>query len=226
MRNKKILSYIRLFFGILWASVLLGGLCWIFSYVLKYGWNETKTSLQTLIASKGESAIFYYLLLFSLRSFLFLPSTALVFLAGMLFDPLSAFFFALIGTTISLSLVYLGAQFLGKEFVQSHENEWFQRIDKTLSQQGFFATLILILLPLLPADSIAIVAGVTQISFLDFFLGILIGSAATVAPFVLLGNSLTHIVSLSIAILSFLFAIIITLWAWNHPHFRSLFQKK
>lgn len=223
---QKILPRIRLVFGILWASLLLGGLFWISSYLLKYGWEETKLTAKTLLAAKGDLAPFYYLLLFSIRSFLFLPTTILILLAGVIFPPLSAFLLAITGSTLSLSVVYLLAQFFGKEFIQSHENEWFQRLDETLSKRGFFATLVLTLLPVLPADSIAIVAGVSRISFLDFFLGILIGSAPGTVPLVLLGNSFTHIASLGIAILSFLFTLMVTFWAWKHPHFQVLFRKR
>lgn len=226
MNMQKILPRIRLVFGILWASLLLGGLFWISSYLLKYGWEETKLTAKTLLAAKGDLAPFYYLLLFSIRSFLFLPTTILILLAGVIFPPLSAFLLAITGSTLSLSVVYLLAQFFGKEFIQSHENEWFQRLDETLSKRGFFATLVLTLLPVLPADSIAIVAGVSRISFLDFFLGILIGSAPGTVPLVLLGNSFTHIASLGIAILSFLFTLMVTFWAWKHPHFQVLFRKR
>jgi uncharacterized membrane protein YdjX (TVP38/TMEM64 family) len=95
-----------------------------------------------------------------------------------------------------------------------------------LTQRGFFATLLLILLPFIPADSVTIVAAITGISFADYLLGMFLGSIGTFFPLVFLGKSLGSIESFLWMMLSFFALLLITVWAWKHPRYNDFLRKK
>ena len=101
----------------------------------------------------------------------------------------------------------------------------FSDLTRHFRNADFFATLVLHTSSCSSCRFHCYCCGVSRISFLDFFWAF--SSDLLPEPFlVLLGNSFTHIASLGIAILSFLFTLMVTFWAWKHPHFSSPFRKR
>lgn len=199
---------------------------WFIIYLFQNGFSDGKEELMSLISGTNQWKPLIFLLVFAFRGFFLIPPLLLVFISGTLFEPIDAFIYSLVGQLLSGILLYLIAQFVGREFVASHENQFFKSIDEALSKKGFFATLLLTLIPFVPADSVTIVAALTGISFADFLLGFFLGSMGIFVPFILLGQSLTGSESILWSTIPFLFLLIITLWAWKHPRFKIFFRRK
>jgi len=226
MSHKKLIHYLRLAVAVFWGAILFGGILWIVSYLIRFGFSSGKSEIISSIIHVSEWKTGAFLLAFALRGLFLIPPLVLVVIAGAIFDPLDALVLSLAGQVVSGIILYLIAQFIGREFILQHENEFFKKIDHALSQKGFFATLILTLMPFIPADSVTIVAAITGISFADFLLGFFLGSIGIFIPFVLLGKSLSSVESFFWAIIPFVFLLIITVWAWEHPRFRDFLGKK
>lgn len=226
MKSKQRMHYFRLCLGILWATVALGGLLFLTIFIAQHGLETAHAELRNFLLENSRWKEELFLLLFSIRIFFFIPSVAFILVAGAIFPPVPALLLSVAGETISSVLLYLLVQFLGKNFIQSHESRFFKKIDHALEKRGFFATLVLVIIPFVPLDSIAIVAGLSRIAFRDFFWGIFIGIIGTTIPYLFLGSSLGQRKSILFAILGFFLIFLITLWAWKHPHFRHFFPKK
>lgn len=226
MNPQKIKKRLQISIAIIWGSIILGGLLWAGFYVLENGIDAGKEAISNIISNSEGNAPLVFLGLFFVRGLFFIPSTVLILVAGALFDPIDAVILSIVGQMSSSVLIYVIAQFIGREFILAHENDFFKRIDKAISKKGFFTTLVLSIIPIVPADTVSVVAAITGISFADYLLGMFLGSLAFILPFVFLGQSLSSSQGLIITIPLFAILISITFWAWKHPHFRGFFKNK
>ena len=227
VNSKKIMYRLKVFVAILWGTLICSTLLFLLAYLSQHTFAEGKNELQHFIENANENMIFVYLGLYALRGILFLPSSLMVLLSGAIFPLKEAFFLALIGQMLSSVLLYGVAKFVGREFFVQLEDksEIIARFDETFTKKGFFATLILSTIPIVPADTVSVIAAITGISFSDYFAGMFLGSIAFILPFMFLGESLHSSKGILITIGLFFLLLALTVWAWNHPHFRHLFRK-
>jgi uncharacterized membrane protein YdjX (TVP38/TMEM64 family) len=209
--------------ALFWATLVLSFSLWLLSYFITFGVEQGKLELQQMILLFAEFAPLVYVLLFALRGIFFVPATAMIILGGAIFNPLQAFVLSLIGLILSVMILFSLARFIGRDLVKKRENKQFRNIDEALAKRGFFATLIMIVIPFIPVDLVALVAGVTAISTADFFIGLLLGSLAMVLPIIFLTNSLGSPLGIALTIVSYLLVVLTTWWAYKHPHFEKLF---
>jgi uncharacterized membrane protein YdjX (TVP38/TMEM64 family) len=226
MSDKKLIKYLRLIVAILWGAVLFAGIAWVTFYLLKYGFAAGKEEIRDAIINANEWKCTMFLLIFSLRGLFFIPPLFLVIIAGFIFEPVEALVLSLAGQVISSILLYFVASFIGRKIIMSSKNKILKKMDKMLSEKGFFATILLFLIPFVPADSVTIVAAITGISFADYLLGMLFGSIGIFFPFVFLKGSLNSIESFLWMILPFFALLLVTVWAWKHPRYNDFFGKK
>jgi len=222
MKSSQKVFYFRLFLGILWASVAVVGIF----FLAKNGISGAHFLMRDFLAIHEDTKIALFLALFAVRVFFFVPAIPFFFVAVALFSPITAFFLAIIGEMLSLVILYFLIGFVGKSFFQKHENRFFQKIDALLERRGFFATMIFVIIPFIPNDSVAAIAGISRISFADFFYGALVGVALTTPAYLFLGNIFENPKNILFAIGGFLIIFAITAWAWQHPHFRHFFPWK
>lgn len=226
MSEKRLIKYLRLIVAILWGSIFFGGMIWITSYLIRYGFSTGKAEIRDVIVNANEWKCAVFLLIFALRGFLLIPPLFLVIIAGFIFDPFDALVLSLTGQIVSSIIIYGIAAFIGRRVVMKSKLKFLKKIDKILSKKGFFAILLLILIPFVPADSVTIVAAITGISFTDYLLGMTMGSIGIFLPFVFFGKSFGSIESFLWMILPFFVLLFITVWAWKHPHYKNFFGKK
>lgn len=228
MVKKGIMYRLRILVAIMWGTLICTALLLMIFYIMHSGVDAIKEELKNIITNSNGNTMIVFLIIFFIRGLFFIPSTVLIFIGGALFDPWDAFFLCLIGQMVSSTVLYLISKFVGRQFFLSLENknEFFHRVDASLTKKGFFATLVLSVIPIVPADTVSVVAGITGISFSDYFSGMFLGSAVFILPFLFLGKTLESSDGILLTLGLFFLLIAVTFWAWNHPHFREFFQKK
>lgn len=103
------------------------------------------------------------------------PVTLLIMATIIAYGPWWGWWYALLGTTLSAIIMFLLGHVLGKNIVSRFSGSLINRLNQRLSESGLVAILVFRVVPVAPFSLINLVAGVSAISFRDFFLGTLIG---------------------------------------------------
>ncbi|MGB3655540.1 MAG: TVP38/TMEM64 family protein [Rivularia sp. (in: cyanobacteria)] len=145
--------------------------------------------LQEWLRQAGIWAPAVYIVLYIVATVLVLPSTALNLTGGAIFGlwfgtlwtSIAAITAAMVSFTYSRSFA---RKALVKKFASSC-----RAMDAELLRGGVFYIFAIRLLPIIPYGLVNFVAGLTSVSFKDYFLGTVLGTIPGVLPFVLLGSS-------------------------------------
>jgi uncharacterized membrane protein YdjX (TVP38/TMEM64 family) len=152
------------------------------------GWTD---GFRGLAASSTIAAYGVYLLAGSLRGFTLIPCTNLVILAIPLFPPVPLFICTLIGIAISSASIYAFADSLHlAEYFETKHPDKVARVRTALVRHPFAIVTAWSFLPVAPTDLICYVAGVMEMPFWRFMLGVLIGEGAICALYIFGGRAL------------------------------------
>ncbi len=145
--------------------------------------------LQEWLKQAGIWAPAVYIVLYIVATVLVLPSTALNLTGGAIFG----LWFGTLWTSIAaitaamVSFAY-SRSFAPKVLVKKFGSSC-RVMDAELLRGGVFYIFAIRLLPIIPYGLVNFVAGLTSVSFKDYFLGTVLGTIPGVLPFVLLGSS-------------------------------------
>jgi len=117
-----------------------------------------------------------YLSLYFISSFFPLPSLSL--LGATIFPPYEAFFLSLIGNMFTLVIMFFLIRWLGREYVELHENKnsKLKSLDIHLSKNAFWYVFLLRLFFMLPPESVNFLAGLSKMKFRDYFVASFLGT--------------------------------------------------
>ncbi|MCX7749111.1 MAG: TVP38/TMEM64 family protein [Clostridia bacterium] len=148
---------------------------------------------QEYIKSFGSFAVFIFITIFSIRTFLIIfPYSVMVILGGNVFGPVQGFIYSLIGVFISSTLAFYLSRSLGKEFVQKLLKNKMQKLDVNIEKHGFKVILFMRLSAVFPYDILSYTAGLTHIKYKHFVLGTVLGVASETFSLSYLGNNIKH----------------------------------
>lgn len=174
-----------LFFLVLFAAAALTV---IFVYQFRHVEVE---ELRSLIKSTGSIAPLVYILLYSLSTLLFLPSTPLNLMGGILFGVL----WGTLWTGIAAFVVAIVSFVFAREYAAAWVHQRFSKLgkswhsfDQELQEGGVPYLFALRLLPILPYGLVNLGAGLTSIRYQDYIVGTLLGTIPGIFPFVWLGS--------------------------------------
>jgi uncharacterized membrane protein YdjX (TVP38/TMEM64 family) len=171
---------------ILW--IVFAG-AFVYLYVTHRGaWDD---EFRRLASSSTWFGYGVYLLAGSLRGFTLIPCTNLVILAIPLFPPVPLLVCTLIGIAISSASIYAFADslHLAEHFETKHPDR-VARVRAALARHPFAIVTAWSFLPVAPTDLICYVAGVMDMPFRRFMLGVLIGEGAICAIYIFGGRAL------------------------------------
>lgn len=172
--------------------------------------------IQKVLEENKHHAMSLFVLLFSIRVFLFLPSLPFMIMGGLLFGQWKGFCLSIIGITVSLSIVYVTS-------IMFSESAWIQKIKRKHSRlmpvvekynHRFLA--VGILAPVANTDAVCLLSTFTGISYQKYILTAVLVNIPTALLYSLLGNtyntSITGMIAVSVlSVFNFLLGIYI-LW--------------
>lgn len=149
-------------------------------------------SLRSLIESTGWLAPVVYILVYCMATLLFMPSTPLNLMGGILFGAM----WGTLWTSLAALLVAWLCFALTREWAQAwvHQrlneqwSEQWRSFDRELQKGGISYLFALRLLPILPYGLVNFGAGLTTLSYRDYLIGTALGTLPGIFPFVLLGS--------------------------------------
>ncbi|MBI5414569.1 TVP38/TMEM64 family protein [Candidatus Peregrinibacteria bacterium] len=221
LRYKKLFK-ITLF--LIWGVLLIAGIIGTALFLEHSTIKEGASLLKQYIGENIHEMILVILLLYVLRTIIFIP-------VGIL-GPLIAFVlpgrfwlaFFLIGSGMFLSAILsfgLG-RLLGREWVAEHESERLKRFDAAVKERGFFTVFLIRLLIFLPFDPVNIGSGLSSIRFKHYFWATLLGVWPEALYEIFIGNSFSNPKNLIWVAALVLFGAWWIRFLKRHPHFKDI----
>lgn len=148
-----------------------------------------QAQLQIWLNQAGIWAPIIYIVLYTIATILVLPSTALNLTGGAIFGIWLGTLWTSIAAIIAAVVAFAFTRTVGREMIaQKLAGRW-QAMDAEMHQGGLFYMFAIRLLPIIPYGLVNFAAGLTSVSFRDYFLGTVLGTVPGILPFVMLGSS-------------------------------------
>jgi phosphatidylserine/phosphatidylglycerophosphate/cardiolipin synthase-like enzyme/uncharacterized membrane protein YdjX (TVP38/TMEM64 family) len=127
---------------------------------------------------------------FTIGGLVMFPVTVLILVTALVFGPVIAFIYSLVGSACSGALTFGLGRLLGRETVRKLSKGRLNRLSRLLSRRGLLAVTAVRIIPIAPFTVVNLVAGATHIRFRDFFLGTLLGMTPGILAITLFGKGL------------------------------------
>lgn len=145
--------------------------------------------LQEWLKQAGILAPVVYIALYIIATVLILPSTALNLTGGAIFGLwLGTVWTSIAAITAAVISFSYSRNFARQGLVENLARNW-RVMDAEVNRGGMLYIFAIRLLPIIPYGLVNFVAGLTSVSFKDYFLGTVLGTIPGILPFVLLGSS-------------------------------------
>lgn len=145
--------------------------------------------IQYFLHTSGNWAHIAYIFIYVLATVLVLPSTALNLTGGAIFGTILGTFWTSVGALLAAVISFALSRTVSRNILSKRlEGKW-QLLDAELRRGGLFYMFAIRLVPIMPYGLVNFAAGLTSISFKDYFLGTTLGTIPSVLPFVMLGSS-------------------------------------
>jgi uncharacterized membrane protein YdjX (TVP38/TMEM64 family) len=145
--------------------------------------------IQTWLKSAGIWSPIIYVVLYVVATVLVLPSTALNLTGGAIFGPVLGTAWTSVGAIVAAIVSFGFTRTVGRVAVAKRLAGRWQAMDAEVRRGGLFYMFAIRLIPIMPYGLVNFAAGLTSITFKDYFLGTVLGTVPSVLPFVLLGSS-------------------------------------
>jgi len=177
MKNKMVQKHQKLFYArIKFFSLLIAIFCGaIISWYL---------NLDQFVVLKLKSIYplnyspFIFILVYATITFIPLPFTPTSFLGATLFPVYRAFFYTLIGSMISCTLMFYFTRWFGKDFadIVLKRNKKIKQFRLALEKNAFFNIIMFRFFFIIPSEFVNVVIGMSKIRFRDYFFATLLGN--------------------------------------------------
>ncbi len=130
------------------------------------------------------------ILVFTLLAFVGVPQFALIGAAVFAFGPVQGFIFSWVATMVSASVDFWVGRFLGADTVRRYGGQTVNRISTFVGRNGFFASMIVRIVPSAPFIVVNMAAGVSHMNYFHFIAGAGVGVIPKTAVIAFFGGSL------------------------------------
>lgn len=177
--------------GVLVSALLILVLLW--HYGPLKGWF-TLSNIEVVITSFRSSLLAPFVVTgaFVVSGLLMCPLTLMILATALAFDPLPAFFYAMLGALSSAAVSFAVGKMLGRDTVRKFAGKRLNMLSKKLAHRGVFAIVIARMIPLLPFTITNLVAGASNVNFRDFLIGTAIGLCPGLLVITLFEKGLEH----------------------------------
>jgi len=166
--------------------------------------------IQTIVEMFGVWGVLVFVGIASIRPFIFIPSALLLVIGGMVFGTIMGTILCIIGILISSSLCFLLASRFEGIFARLLKGKYLNRLGRLKDKEAIKTLFMMRVTPGFPFDPISYGAGLTGVSFNDFFIGTFLGSLPKVFLYTLLGDGIEDFFSyrtMAVFIILVLFAL-------------------
>jgi uncharacterized membrane protein YdjX (TVP38/TMEM64 family) len=154
------------------------------------GWFDDPKIVKGEVLSWGAWGPIIYILLYAIGPSFLVPGAVMTLGAGLAFGVRWGSIWSLIGADTGAIVAFGAGRFLGRSFVERSMSRKLQRLLERLERNGFYLTLYLRLVPVIPYNAFNLLAGASPIRFRDYFWASAIGLIPGTVLFALLGDSL------------------------------------
>ncbi|MCG8483646.1 MAG: TVP38/TMEM64 family protein [Clostridia bacterium] len=165
--------------------------------------------IKAFILSFGWIAPIVYILLYTLRPITLFPASILSLGGGLAFGALFGTVYTVVGASLGAILAFLTARKLGSEAVEQLLGNKLTKLDNKIEAQGFYAVLIMRLIPIFPFDAVSYWSGLSKVHFKHFVLATVIGIIPGTFVYNFMGDSLQNPQSFQFLLAVILMAILI-----------------
>jgi uncharacterized membrane protein YdjX (TVP38/TMEM64 family) len=177
---------LRIAIGLIWLIALLSAYWWFEASGIEL--RQVPRALKGIVRSYGAWGPIAIVCLFALRSFVFLPTTPLVLVAGSLFGPFWGFALTVIGNNLSANISFVLGRFFGRRYVKDSGRGLLKKYDEILTRDGFMTVLLMRLL-YIPFDVVNLSSGISGIPYRQYLVATFIGLMPEAIMFSVLGNA-------------------------------------
>lgn len=112
----------------------------------------------------------WFILISALRGFLFIPSTALIFIWALFFDPVLLFFVSILWIVISSTLVFYFSEYMWFDTLIKNKTkkERIKKLEDSINKNWYRVVTIWAFFPFLPTDLICYVAWTAKMAYRKF----------------------------------------------------------
>jgi uncharacterized membrane protein YdjX (TVP38/TMEM64 family) len=153
-------------------------------------WFENPKLLKGEVVSWGAWGPIVYMILYAVGPSFLVPGAVMTIAAGLAFGAWWGSTWSLLGANAGAIIAFGAGRFLGRSLIQRTMGVRFRRILNRLERNGFYVTLYLRLVPVIPYNAFNLLAGVSPIRFKDYFWASAIGMIPGTVLFAFLGDSL------------------------------------
>jgi uncharacterized membrane protein YdjX (TVP38/TMEM64 family) len=171
-------------------AIFIGGSAYLL--IAHRQWIEDPKVLKREVLSWGIWGPIIYMLLYAVGPSFLVPGAVMTVAGGLAFGALWGSAWSLIGANTGALIAFGAGRFLGRSFVERTMGSRFQRTLNRLEHSGFYITLYLRLVPVIPYNAFNLLAGASPIRFSDYLSATLIGMIPGTVLFALLGDALWH----------------------------------
>lgn len=174
--------------------IFLLGMIFLFLRLLNVDFSHiSEAEFRNLVHSLGLWGPLIYIIVYLFRPLILFPAGILSATAGVIWGPSLGFFYLQIAANISSTVEFLIARYFARGAVEIFLKGRMLNIDKSIQRHGFFAVLLIRLIPNVAWDIQNLSLGLTRVRFRDYFLATLIGIMPGSFAFVFFGASLIRV---------------------------------
>ncbi|MCL4558656.1 MAG: TVP38/TMEM64 family protein [Deltaproteobacteria bacterium] len=166
-------------------------------------------ALKAFFVSWGYWAPVIFVAVFAVKSVVPFPSSILALAGGLVFGPFYGAVYSIVGSVISASIAYQVSRRLGRDFVNKVLGTKARTLDRLTHVHGLEVVLFFRMVPSLPFDVFNLGAGLSDITFRDFFIGTALGMIPWSFALSYLGDRMANLRLNFISLLSFFLIIAI-----------------
>jgi uncharacterized membrane protein YdjX (TVP38/TMEM64 family) len=155
-------------------------------------WFSDPRKLKLEVLSWGAWGPIAYIMLFAVGPSFLVPGAVMTIAGGLAFGALWGAVWSLTGADLGALIAFGAGRFMGRSFVEWAIGTRFERVLGRLTQNGFYVTLYLRIVPVIPYNAFNLLAGASPIKFRDYFWASAIGMIPGTVLFAFLGDALWH----------------------------------
>jgi uncharacterized membrane protein YdjX (TVP38/TMEM64 family) len=163
--------------------------------------------LQAWLTQMGIWAPLIYIFLYTLGTILILPSTPLNLSGGAIFGIWWGTLWTSLAALIAAIVAFAFTRTVGRDLIAKKLAGKWEAIDAEMRQGGLFYMFAIRLLPIIPYGIVNFAAGLTSITFRDYFIGTCLGTIPGILPFVMMGSGVRALKSGDLLPLTCAFAL-------------------
>jgi len=155
-------------------------------------WFENPRLVKVEVLAWGIWGPVVYMLLYAVGPSFLIPGAVMTIAGGLAFGAMRGAVYSLLGAEAGALVAFAAGRFLGRSFVQRVVGGRFEKLLTRIGRHGFQIIFYLRLVPLIPYNSLNLLAGASPITFRDYFWASAIGMVPGTILFAFLGDALWH----------------------------------